>query len=71
MLKYVKNAINIIDELKRYNAIIDEEKCINCRAYHRVYSQNKQVVKKYQYACIKVGLMMKKYTKSSRQEGLL
>ena len=41
MLKYVKNAINIIDELKRYNAIIDEEKCINCR---EVFAMNKSKI---------------------------
>lgn len=41
-----KNAINIVDELKWYNSIIDDKKCINCGACYRVCPQNKQVIKK-------------------------
>lgn len=35
-----QNAINIVDNLKYYNAIIDESKCINCKLCYRVCQEN-------------------------------
>jgi len=38
-----KGAINVIDSLSSYNAVIDSEKCINCNACHRVCQVNSDV----------------------------
>lgn len=36
-----KDAIMIRDQLKNYNAVIDNDKCVNCGACHRVCQNNK------------------------------
>ncbi|MFR7519987.1 MAG: 4Fe-4S dicluster domain-containing protein [Mediterraneibacter faecis] len=38
-----KNAINIKDSIKSYNAIIDEKRCINCNACRNVCQVNNNV----------------------------
>lgn len=38
-----KQAIDIVDNLKSYNAIINEKKCINCNACHKVCQNNNSV----------------------------
>lgn len=39
----LKNAINIKDSIKSYNAIIDEKLCINCNACRNVCQVNNNV----------------------------
>ena len=36
-----QNAVQIIDQLRFYNAVIDTDKCINCNACHKVCQVNK------------------------------
>lgn len=41
--KCAKNAINIIDNVEMYNAVINETKCVNCNACMRVCPQNNDI----------------------------
>ena len=38
-----KNAIKIVDELDSYNAIINEEQCVNCDLCRKVCQNNRNV----------------------------
>lgn len=38
-----REAISIVDNLKSYNAVIDESKCVNCNACHKVCQNNNPV----------------------------